>query len=92
MAEHVTTNESGGIATDRVDSGRYMMFVRKPVDMNADMVWDRLWFMIKNSDEETDIDMVAAWADMWVMKTHKGCVYLEEHMAILAEMEKGLYV
>jgi hypothetical protein len=79
---------------DRVDSGRYMLFSSKPANMNGKMVWDRLWFIIKNieADPEADIDMLSAWADMWVYKTHYECVYSDEHMETLKNMEKGLYV
>ena len=78
---------------DRVDTGKYMMFAPRPADMNHMMVWDRLWFMIKNVESGAeDIDMLAAWADMWVCKKYKHCVYDDSHMSILNDMEKSLYV
>lgn len=78
---------------DRVDTGRYMLFVPRPADLNQMMVWDRAWFMIKNVKDggARDTDMLAAWADMWVAKTHKQCCYDAAHMETLKTMEKRVY-
>jgi len=77
---------------DRVECGKYMLFVNRPSTLTDIIAYDRSWFIIKNLSNNVDVDIISAWADMWVSTKHLGCEYDEFYMKILESMEKELFV
>ena len=80
------------VKTDRTEFGKYTLFTKRHATLTDIMAQDRNWFIIKNLSPDVDLDMITAWADMWVFKTHLGVVYDDTSMKTLESMEKELFI